>query len=83
MSVLGGVGCPARRCLQVLVVIRRFAPGISVPADCLEVGSPSGTCPLPGDFTPTILVCVIYKAFGDDSKLSLLVFLELSSEHIP
>jgi len=31
----GGVNCPAKRCLQFLVVLRRLAPG--------------GTCPLPGD----------------------------------
>jgi len=26
-SAPGGVGCPARRCLQVLVVLRRYTPG--------------------------------------------------------
>ncbi|QCD86435.1 hypothetical protein DEO72_LG3g958 [Vigna unguiculata] len=29
------------------------------------------------------LACVNYKAFGDTSKVGLLVFLELSSERIP
>jgi len=33
MDAPGDVNCPARRCLQLLVVLRRLAP--------------SGTCPLP------------------------------------
>jgi len=48
----GGVNCSARRCLQLLMVLRRLAPGDTCPLPSgLEAVVPSDTCPPLGDLT--------------------------------
>ena len=45
----GGVNYCARRCLQLLMVLRHLAPGHTCPLPGgLEAVAPSDTCPLPG-----------------------------------
>ena len=40
MDVPGGVNCPTKRCLQLLMVLRRLAPGGTCPpSGSLEAGS--------------------------------------------
>jgi len=80
--VPGGEGRPARRGLQCGGFLRRYVPsGTRHRPGCLEVA-------VLGDFDATTLVygiyvCMIYKTFGDASKVGLLVFLELSTKCIP
>jgi len=52
VDALGGVNCSARQCLQLLMVLRRLAPGGTCPPPGgLEAVAPSGTCPPLGDLT--------------------------------
>jgi len=52
VDVPGGVNCSARRCLQLLMVLRHLAPDDTCPLPGgLEAVAPSDTCPPLGGLT--------------------------------
>jgi len=58
MGALGGKDWSARRCLQLLTILGRLAPGGTCPPPGgLEAVAPSGTCPPLGDLAAVSPSC--------------------------